>query len=182
MDARCHQLSDERAFPPPTDRLAFREMTRGDQEIMEELLGDPEVMRYYPRPKSRDEVSRWIDSTLRSYDEHGHALWVLELIDTGEFIGDCGLTWQNVDGNRMLEVGYRLLPRFQGVGYATEAAAACLRFAHEKLGEDHVVAIINPDNWASRALAERLGMRVEQETTTADGRPIVVYGMRAIPD
>jgi hypothetical protein len=42
--------------PPPTPRLAFREMTPDDLDDMAALLGDPQVMRYYPHPKSRDEA------------------------------------------------------------------------------------------------------------------------------
>ena len=49
--------------PPPTPQLAFREMTPDDLDDMAALLGDPEVMRYYPHPKNRDEVSAWITWT-----------------------------------------------------------------------------------------------------------------------
>lgn len=153
-------------------------MVAEDFDLIRSLLSDPVVMRYYPHPKSHDEVRRWIESTLRSYAEHGHALWILELRESGEFIGDCGLTWQPVDGDRFLEVGYRLLPEYQGKGFATEAAAACLRFAFERLEAEHVVAIINPENTPSRRVAERLGMTLEKETTTAAGLPVVVYGVR----
>ena len=48
------------AVPPPTPQLAFREMTPDDLEDMAALLGDPEVMRYYPHPKNRDQSSAWI--------------------------------------------------------------------------------------------------------------------------
>ncbi len=165
-------------LPPPTLRLTFREMTLGDFELVRSLLTDPEVMRFYPRPKTDEEVHRWIDSTLRSYAEHGHALWMLNLTDGGEFIGDCGITWQQVDGEPVLEVGYRLLPEYQGEGFATEAAAACVQFAFSELGAKHITAIINPENEPSRRVAERLGLTLETQTLTAAGLPIVVYGTR----
>jgi hypothetical protein len=63
---------------------------------MAELLGDPQVMRHYPQPKSR---------------EHGFGLWLLTLRATGEFVGDCGLTPQLVDGVTELEVGSRVRGR-----------------------------------------------------------------------
>lgn len=165
-------------LPPPTERIRFREMVSDDFELMRSLLGNRDVMRFYPHPKSDDEVRRWIDWTLRSYAEHGYALWVLELKDTGAFIGDCGLTWQQVDGEPALEVGYRLLPEYQGKGLATEAAAACLNLAFDRLDAQHVVAIINPENAPSRRLAVRLGMILERETETATGQVVVVYGVR----
>ena len=153
-------------------------MVTDDFGLMQSLLGNPDVMRFYPHPKSDAEIHRWIEWTLRGYAEHGHALWVLELTESGAFIGDCGLTWQQVDGEPALEVGYRLLPEYQGKGYATEAAAACLDLAFDRLGAREVVAIINPDNTPSRRVAERLGMNLEKQTVTAAGLPIVVYAIR----
>ena len=78
--------------PPPTPQLVFREMTPDDLDDMAALLGDPGVMGYYPRPKTRDEVSAWISWNQRLYRTYGYGLWLLLLGDTGEFVGDCGLT------------------------------------------------------------------------------------------
>jgi len=95
-------------------------MTDADLDDMFRLLGDAEVMRYYPRAKSRNEVRRWINWSKDNYATHGFGLWVIEHWTTGDFIGDCGLTWQNVDGQEVLEVGYHVLPEHQGQGLATE--------------------------------------------------------------
>jgi len=151
-------------------------MTLDDLDAMAGLLGDAEVMRYYPRPKTRAEARGWIEWNLRNYAEHGYGLWIIETHD-GDFLGDCGLTWQEVAGERFLEVGYHVVPERQGRGHATEAAQACVSFAHAELGLAHVIAIINPDNVGSRRVAERVGMRVEKVTTTSAGEPIVVYGV-----
>ena len=151
-------------------------MTDADLDPMAGLLGDPWVMRYYPSTKSRAEAQQWIDWNRRNYDEHGYGLWIVETLD-GEFVGDCGLTWQQVGDERILEVGYHTVAGLQGLGYATEAARACVDLATETIGEPHVVAIINPDNGPSRRVAEHLGMRVEQEAEV-HGRSAVVYGLR----
>lgn len=138
-------------------------MAADDLEDMAALLGDPAVMAFYPAPKSRDESQRWIDWTLRNYAEHGYGLWVIETLD-GEFVGDCGLTWQTVNGTPRLEVGYHVRAELHGRGYATEAATACRDFAHDELGAAELVAIIHPDNVASRRVAEKLGMtRIDVE-------------------
>jgi RimJ/RimL family protein N-acetyltransferase len=55
-------------------------------------------------------------------------------------------------------VGYHVLPRWQGRGLATEAAAACRDLARDRIGSDELVAIIHPENVASRRVAERIGM------------------------
>ncbi|MDP9934783.1 GNAT family N-acetyltransferase [Paenarthrobacter nicotinovorans] len=145
-------------LPHPTNRLRFREMTLPDLDAMSALLGDPEVMTYYPAPKSRDEAAAWIAWNQANYARHGYGLWLVETHD-GEFVGDCGLTWQNVNDRLELEVGYHVRVELQGRGYATEAALACLEYARDVVGAGRLVAIIHPDNMASRRVAEHLGMR-----------------------
>ncbi|MCT9868686.1 GNAT family N-acetyltransferase [Paenarthrobacter aurescens] len=145
-------------LPHPTDRLRFREMTLADLDVMSSILGDPLVMTYYPAPKTRDEAAAWIEWNRDNYTRHGYGLWIIETHD-GEFVGDCGLTWQNVNGRSELEVGYHVRADLQGRGYASEAALACLEYARGTVGAALLVAIIHPDNAASRRVAERLGMR-----------------------
>lgn len=158
---------------PQTGRLRLREMTDNDLADMAALLGDPEVMRYYPAPKTRVEAQGWIDWNKRNYAEYGFGLWIVTTVE-GEFVGDCGLTWQPVSGSPALEVGYHVRAEFQGRGYATEAASAC-RDAARSLGVTHLVAIIHPDNRASQRVAEKIGMTLEV-TETVKGQVRAVYG------
>lgn len=137
-------------------------MAPPDLPAMATLLGDPEVMRFYPAPKTREQAASWIDWNQKNYAEHGHGLWIIETI-AGEFVGDCGLTWQDVNGTRRLEVGYHVLPRWQGQGLATEAAAACRDFARDRLGAEELIAIVHPENHASTRVAAKLGMHRENE-------------------
>ena len=108
---------------PESARLTFRDMTPDDLDDLASLLGDPEVMTYYPRPKTRAEAARWIDWNLGLYRTHGHGLWLLTTADGG-FVGDCGLTPQVVDGVTELEVGYHVRPPLQGRGVDDGVAAA----------------------------------------------------------
>ncbi|MFF2346884.1 GNAT family N-acetyltransferase [Pseudarthrobacter sp. NPDC058119] len=144
--------------PQPTDRLQFRGMTDADLDNMAALLADPEVMRFYPAPKSREEAASWIHWNRKNYAEHGYGLWIVETHD-GEFIGDCGLTWQQVNGAQKLEVGYHVRSDLHGQGYATEAAAACRDYARKDLVAQELIAIVHPDNRASERVAEKIGMR-----------------------
>ncbi|MGW9405145.1 GNAT family N-acetyltransferase [Arthrobacter sp. NPDC055585] len=158
-------------LPQDTARLRFREMTPQDIDLMAGLLGDPAVMTYYPAPKTREEAVKWIAWNQANYAQHGYGLWVVETRD-GEFLGDCGLTWQKINGESTeLEVGYHVRADRQGLGYATEAAAACRDFARETLSARRLVAIIHPENAASRRVAEKLGMRPVDED---HGGPIPV--------
>lgn len=160
---------------PEAERLRFREMTTDDLNDIASLLGDERVMRYYPRPKVRSEALAWIEWSRRNYTRFGLGLWVIEDLD-GAFVGDCGLTWQTVDGQEELEVGYHLLPERQGMGLATEGASACRDFAAER-GVRRLIAITNPDNLPSQRVAEKIGMSRERSTTTASGVPITIHGM-----
>ena len=133
-------------------------MVPSDLDNMSALLGAPDVMRFYPSPKTRDEATAWIQWNQSNYAEHGYGLWVIETLDGG-FVGDCGLTWQLVNDSPMLEVGYHVRAELQGHGYATEAAAACRDFAAAHTAAAELVAIIHPDNRASERVAEKIGMR-----------------------
>ncbi len=148
-----------------TDRLALREMVDGDLDSIATLLGDEDVMRYYPRPKTRGEARGWIAWNRSLYRQHGFGLWIMTLIAGGGFVGECGLTIQRVDNVNEVEVGYHVMPEYQHRGYAVEAAAACLRVAGERFGIDRVIAVINPDNLPSRRVAERIGLRPEKHST-----------------
>lgn len=165
------------ATPPPTARLRFRPMTDADLEDMAALLGDPVVMHYYPAPKSRAEAAQWIARSQRRYAEHGFGLWIIETLD-GEFLGDCGLTWQSVNGTPRLEVGFRVRAEQQNHGYATEAAAACREFAREHTEETELVAILHPENRASERVAQKLGMHQVADDLAGPIPVRTVYSMR----
>jgi len=161
--------------PSSTSRLSFRPMTADDLDDMAGLLDDPAVMRYYPRPKSRAEALAWIDWNQRLYQQKGFGLWLITLQDTGEFVGDCGLTPQEVDGAVELEVGYHIRADLQGHGYATEAAAACRDHARDALDTKRLIAIIHPDNLPSQRVAEKIGLSHHRDTVSKTGDPVRIY-------
>jgi RimJ/RimL family protein N-acetyltransferase len=165
------------SIPEPTQRLDFREMTDVDLEPMAALLGDPDVMAYYARPKDRAEALEWIRWNQRLYREHGFGLWVIELLETGEFVGDCGLTPQEVDGVTEIEIGYHVRRSLQRKGYATEAAVACRNLARDELGLSRLIAIIHPENVASQRVAEHVGLTLEK-VVERHGRPKRIYAGR----
>ena len=143
-----------------TDRLYLRELVDEDVDDLLEVLGDPVAMRYYPRAFTREEVAGWIDWSRRSYRENGFGLWGMVLKETAELVGDCGLTVQDVEGERLVEVGYHLVRSHWHRGLATEAARGCCRYAFDTLAIDFVIALVRAENIPSAGVAERLGMRV----------------------
>ncbi|MBB2941109.1 RimJ/RimL family protein N-acetyltransferase [Actinoplanes lutulentus] len=162
--------------PAGTARLTFAEMTESDLDDLAALLGDPEVMRYYPRPKTRYEAENWITWNQDLYQRAGFGLWVIRSRETGEFLGDCGLTPQQVDGVTETEIGYHVRADKQRLGYATEAATACRDHARQVLGVNRLIAIIDPANEPSQRVAEKIGLRHERDTVYGVTRqPVRIY-------
>jgi RimJ/RimL family protein N-acetyltransferase len=146
-------------FRLETERLVLRTLTMADVDDLAAVLGDPETMRFYPAPKSRAETVGWIEWNLRNYADHGFGLWALELKETGEFAGDCGLTVQPVDDERFVEVGYHVRRDRWRQGLATEAATVCRDHAFEVVGVDRLIALVRVENEPSAGVARKLGMR-----------------------
>lgn len=132
-------------------------------------------MRFYPRPMTRSEAGDCIARNQRRYCAHGFGLWIISERDSGEFVGDCGLTFQPVDGADELEVGYHVRTSMQGKGYATEAAAASCDFARDVLGARRLIAIINPRNVPSQRVATKIGLRIEKRAVAPNGTEAVIY-------
>ena len=138
-------------------------MAPADLDAMAGLLGAPKVMQFYPAPKTRAQAAAWIAWNQENYAEREYGLWIIETL-AGDVAGDCGLTWQEVNGVSKLDVGYHVAAAWQGHGFATEAAAACRDLAREQIGIGELVAIIHPDNRASERVAEKIGThRVEDD-------------------
>jgi RimJ/RimL family protein N-acetyltransferase len=162
-----------------TKRLLLREFTPEDARALALVLSDPETMRYYPAPYDRAGVEQWIERNRQRYREDGVGLWAMELreaqgSDVHQTIGDCGITVQQVNGERLYEIGYHLRRDFWGQGLATEAAVACRDWAFAHLKTERLISLIRPENLASRRVAERTGMTVWKEVNWR-GLPHCVY-------
>jgi RimJ/RimL family protein N-acetyltransferase len=148
-------------------------MTDADLDEMAALLGAPDPARPAHRPRTRDEAAQWIAWNQRNYVEHGFGLWVVETHDD-VFVGDCGLTMQEVAGERLVEVGYHVHVALRGQGYGSEAAAA-VRDAARAAGIAHLVAIIRPDNVPSQGVATRIGLTLKRRVVKGRG-DVLVFG------
>ncbi len=156
--------------------MLLRELTSADAPALFEVLGDPVTMRFYPRPYTRVEVDEWIARQIERYRSRA-GLLALILKDSGAFVGDCGLVWQEVEGVLEPEIGYHVHRDYQHRGYATEAVRAVRDYAFGTLGCDHVISMIRPENLASRRVAEKNGLTVNR-TIFWRGYEHCVYQLR----
>jgi len=143
-----------------TDRLYAREMTAEDLPALSAFLQDAVAMHAYEHAFSDEEVQSWLDKNQERYRKDGFGLWALVLKETGEMIGDCGISWQEVRGESVLEVGYHLNRDFWHNGYAIEAASAAKEYAFEALDAKEVFTIVRDTNIASMNVAIRNGMAI----------------------
>ena len=141
-----------------TPRLRLREMTREDLPDLGLMLRDDEVMYAYNGAFDEGETLAWLERQLGRYERYGFGLWAVVLRETGEMIGQCGLTMQPWKDREVLEVGYLFRKEYWHRGYATEGALACAEYAFRRLGAEEVCSIIRDTNLPSQGVALRCGM------------------------
>ena len=150
-------------LPIRTERLEIRPFSLEDAEQAHVAYADADV----GWPLSPGGVSRSVEdargviaSILRYYeDAEGLGPWAVVELASGSVIGDCGLfRCEDAWAYGELELAYRLRRESWGNGFATEAAAAVLRYAFEELDAPRVVADLEAANAASLRVLERIGM------------------------
>ena len=146
---------------PETPRFTFREMSGDDREFVGAMLADPDVMRFYPDEIRQAGPDPWIERQLGRYERDGHGLWLLIEKESGDPVGQVGLSMQDVNGVREPEVGYLIHRPSWRRGYATEAALAVRDHAFTERDMPRVVSLIRPANLPSQGVAAKLGMTVE---------------------
>lgn len=144
-----------------TERLILREMRPSDMDALCRIMCDAETMRAaYEQPFRSEEVQGWLNRHLKRYEDYGFGLWAVVLKQTGEMIGQCGLTLQEWRGRTVPEIGFLFARAHWHNGYATEAAIACKQYAFSMLHVDSVYSIIRDTHTASQNVAMRNGMKI----------------------
>ena len=137
----------------------MREMNPDDFQALFRVLGDPEIMWHYPYTFDGQHVRDWIERNMNRYRKDGFGLWAVCLKDTGEMIGDCGLTLQNINGETLPEIGFHIRRDCQRKGYAKEAARAARNWAFRNTDYPALYSYCKYTNEPSFRTAESIGMR-----------------------
>jgi ribosomal-protein-alanine N-acetyltransferase len=145
-----------------TARLRLRPFTLEDIDGLWRIASDPEVMRYIGDgvPFTREETLSNLTNIVNVSERRGYGRWALEKKEGGGLIGYCGLACGSEEVG--VELVYLLARAEWGKGIVNEAAWASLRYGFESLGFDSIAAVTRPDNWPSRRVMERLGMKFER--------------------
>jgi len=160
-----------------TKRLLLREMTEEDVEALYRVLGDRDIMQHYSYTFDRDRVRAWIASNLERYRVFGFGLWAVCLKETGEMIGDCGLTMQRINGTIRPEIGYHIRGDQQRKGYAAEASSAVRDWAFANTPFRVLYSYMKEANLPSAKTAMAYGCRQVDAFTDDAGETSLVFAL-----
>ncbi len=144
-----------------TERVLLRQWRLADLVPFAALNADPETMRFFPAPLTREESDALAERARRELEVQGWGLWGVEVPGQAEFIGFVGLSRPGFEAHftPAVEVGWRLAREHWGNGYATEAARAAVAHGFDELGLDEIVSFTSELNEPSIRVMQRIGMR-----------------------
>ncbi len=163
-----------------TNRLHFRLLEQTDFETWLPLFAEPDAVKFLALDASlsQNELCQfWFDKVLSRYENDLGGLNVLIDKTSGEFIGQCGLLVQTIENETYLEIGYSILPKYWGMGYATEAAIKVKKEAFKRNYADLLISIVHVENMGSAKVARRNGMSIMKSIDNYHGIPIHMFGV-----
>jgi ribosomal-protein-alanine N-acetyltransferase len=116
-----------------------------------------------PGPRTREQALEIVQRQAAQWAEVGYCLWWWRERASGDLVGYVGLDRTDVEGDRVVEVGWSISPERWGAGFATEAAAACLDWGFDVGGLDRVVSYTLRSNHASRRVMEKIGLEYSRD-------------------
>jgi len=156
-----------------TQRLILKQFCEDDAQYLFELNSDPEVTKYVGEGafESVDAVREFVRN-YNQYEKYGQGRLNMFDKQSGEYIGWCGLKY--LTESRQTDLGYRLLKKHWGKGYATEASTACLNYGFNTLNLEKIIGTAMKENTASIKVFEKLGLKYSHDDDCGC-QPGVVY-------
>lgn len=144
-----------------TSRLVLRSWLERDRDLFREINADPKVMEFFPFRRTHAEADALFDRVNAMIKEDGLGFYAVELKETGEAMGFCGLAPANMPDIfpvETIEIGWRLATRFWGNGFITEAARALVEHGFGEMKLAAIVSFAVAENHRSTAVMGRIGM------------------------
>ena len=144
-----------------TERLLIRTLEMRDKEVFYKYRTLPEIYEYQSWiPKDIDEIESFILKNNSVNPDTANTWMQLAIcLQDDTLIGDIGIHF--LDDGYQVEIGYTLVPDFQGNGYALEAVIAIMTYLFSALNKHRIAASVDPRNTKSIKLLEKLGFRKE---------------------
>jgi len=146
-----------------TPRLRIRHLTAADAAFTCHLLNEPSFIDNIADRGVRSEIDAMhylAEGPIKSYQQHGYGLFLVENSENHTPMGFCGLLFR--DHLQETDIGFAFLPQFWGKGYAFEAASAVMHFGYNKLKLKRIVGLTSAGNMASVKVLNRLGLQFEK--------------------
>lgn len=159
------------------ERLILRNMRESDYEALYKVLADSDIMQHYPYTFDEARVRGWISCNMERYRIFGFGLWAVCLKETGEMIGDCGLTMQLINGKIKPEIGYHVRKDQQRKGYARETAIAVRDWAFHNTPFNTIYSYMKDTNAASCKTAISYGCKQVDEFEDDENEITKVYAI-----
>lgn len=146
-------------------RLGFRTWSLDDVDHFAALNADPEVMKHFPAPLTREETIDFIHRLMAHQEKWGYCYFAVEVLESDEFIGFIGLARQEYESafTPATDIGWRLKRAAWGKGYATEGAKRCLEWAFDELNEQQIISTCTLANTPSENVMRKIGMTKKGE-------------------
>lgn len=175
-DRRLRDLVAKAVRTRLTDRLRLEPVGAEHADDLWRLHDDRAIAAWHGGRYSFEAAYRRAASGRRAWEKDGVDKWMAYDRTNGELIGRGGLSWTELDGRRLLEMGWTVRSDRWGNGYATEIGRAGLAFAFRELRADSVIAFTLPHNQRSRAVMHRLGMHYLRDVIR-DGARLLLYAI-----
>jgi len=163
-----------------TERLYLREFIASDGLHFYDLNNDFEVIKYTGNKpfKSLEEAMDFIKN-YSDYKRNGYGRWSVCLKETHEFIGWCGLKYE--EENKENDLGYRFYKKHWGKVYATEAAKACVNYGFSVLKLNKLVGRASLENIGSIEVLKKCGF-IYKNKFIYNHQPAVLYSKKYVRD
>jgi RimJ/RimL family protein N-acetyltransferase len=159
-----------------SQRLILRVPVEADLDGWAAFDADERATKFFCGPKSRVQSWEMLASNAGMWALRGCGLFSVFEKTTGQWVGRVG-PWKPEGATA--EIGWAILPFCWGRGFATEAAAAAIDWAADRLGWTEIAHCIDADNAPSIAVAHRLGATWLRVAHDAQGKETQVYGQTA---
>jgi ribosomal-protein-alanine N-acetyltransferase len=143
-----------------TERLTLRQLVSDDANEIFALRSDGNVNKYLDRKpsKSIDDAKRFIQTIDENIQRNDSIYWAITLNGTDKLIGTICL-FEFSDDNLKAEIGYELLPDFQGKGIMQEATSKVIDFGIQHIGLNSIEAYTHCENQGSIRLLEKFNFK-----------------------
>ena len=146
-----------------SQRLGFRNWKKKDLPDFHAMNTDPMVMRFFAGSPSLAQSEAWIDRMQKMFEERGYCYFAVNLLETHEFIGFIGLAWQDYPAHftPCTDIGWRLIQKAWGQGFASEGAKRCLEYTQSNLKLTEIKSVAPLINKPSIRVMQKIGMELQ---------------------